>query len=249
MILDEIVASSQERADNLPNAYPKPGHTPMRLSDAIRNAANNPVIAELKFASPSKGLIRSGNGAFEIAKGLVLGGCCALSVLTEPTRVSGDTKTIPAIREAISVPILRKDFIVDIRQIDETKALGADAVLLITSILGDELEYFVDETKKRGIEPVVEVSSRQEARMVADTDAGLTLINNRNLMTFKTDISTTRRISPILQQAGRIVISASGIIWPCDIRSLRPFADGFLIGSSIMLSKDPRRKLEGFIYA
>jgi len=249
MILDDIIASSHERADNLPDTYPRPVHTPMRLSDAIKSTINNPVIAELKFASPSKGMIRSGNGACKIAEELVGGGCCALSVLTEPTRFSGDIKTIPAIRKVISVPILRKDFIVDIRQLTETKALGADAVLLITSILGDELGYFVDETINRGIEPVVEVSSRQEARMAVDTDALITLINNRNLKTFKTDLSNTRIISPILKEADKTVISASGIIWPCDIRSLRVFADAFLIGSSIMLSKNPGRRLEGFVYA
>lgn len=249
MILDEIVASSQERASNLPDAFPNPGHTPMKLFDAIKNAKFNPIIAELKYASPSRGVMRTDTRTAEVAESLIKGGCCALSVLTEPTRFAGNTRTITSIRDATPVPIMRKDFIVDPRQLDETKAIGADAVLLISSILGEELDYFVSETKRRGIEPVVEVNSRREARMVLDTDATLTLINNRNLMTFKTDLSTTRLISPILRQAEKMVIAASGFTWPCDIRSLRMFADGFLIGSSIMSSKNPKRRLEGFVYA
>jgi indole-3-glycerol phosphate synthase len=249
MILEEIVACSQERALNLPDSFPNIRYTPRKLSDSIKTSINNPIIAELKFASPSKGVIRNNPSPMAIAGELIGGGCCALSVLTEPTRFAGDPGTIPAIRETIHIPILRKDFIVDIHQLDETKALGADAVLLITSILGDDLGYFVDETIRRGIEPVVEVNSRQEARIAVDTGTDLTLINNRNLKTFKIDLSTTRRISPILREAGRMVIAASGIIWPCDIRSLRQFTDGFLIGSSIMTSKNPRRRLEGFVSA
>lgn len=249
MILDELVAAAQVRADALPDSFPKTDRTQLSLLDSIRRSEKNAVIAELKYASPSRGVIKEEQSSATVVGDLIGGGACALSVLTEPTRFAGSPDTIPAIRNMVQVPILRKDFIVDVRQLDETLALGADAVLLISSVLGDDLDYFVRETERRGLEPLVEVHTRQEAKQVLDTGADLIGINNRNLRTFVTDLSTTKRISPILRQEGRTVISASGVIWPCDIRTLSRFADGFLIGSSIMASQSPRKRLEGFVYA
>lgn len=249
MILDEIVSSSGLRAAALPASFPESGHIPISLHRTITREKNNAIIAELKFASPSKGTIREEKKPGYIAGELVGGGCCALSVLTEPTYFRGNSEIISMIRDSVPVPILRKDFIVDTHQLDETRSIGADAVLLISSVLGDETGYFVEETLKRGIEPLVEVNTRQEARAVLDTGAELVGINNRDLKTFRTDLSTTKRISPILQQAGKTVIAASGMIWPCDVRTLHQYADGFLIGSSIMSSENPRRRVEGFVYA
>ncbi len=252
MILDEIVASAHRRASELPGSFQTSTHTPISLKDAImqkRRTHAHPVIAELKFASPSRGVIRQGASPEDVAAELVHGGCCALSVLTEPEYFSGCSGTIPAIRDRVTVPILRKDFIVHEQQLDETRALGADAVLLIAGVLGEETGHFVDETKKRGLEPLLEVHTRQEARMAVDTGAELIGINNRDLRTFKTDLSTTRRIAPLIHQADKTVVSLSGMIWPCDIRFMSHYADGFLIGSSIMSSKNPGKKVEGLVYA
>ncbi len=252
MILDEIIASAHHRASMLPGSFERSSHTPISLKQAIRakqRAHTRPVIAELKFASPSHGTIRKCTNQNEIAQELVHAGCCALSVLTEPDYFSGCCDTIPLIREHVPVPILRKDFIVDKRQLDESRALGADAVLLIAHVLGEETDSFVDAAKKCGLEPLVEVHTRQEAKMAVDTGADLIGINNRDLRTFKTDLSTTKLIAPILHQAGKTVISLSGMIWPCDIRFMSRYADGFLIGSSIMASHDPKKRVEGFVYA
>jgi len=249
MILDDIVASAHRRAASLPGLFPISSHEPLSLRDAILNAHHRAVIAELKFASPSKGVIRAEQKPEDVAQDLVRGGCCALSVLTEPDYFAGCSDTIPAIRDRVPVPILRKDFIVNEHQLDETRALGADAVLLIASILGEETEYFVKETMKRDLEPLLEVHTRQEARMAIETGAELIGINNRDLRTFRTDLTTTRGIAPLLHQAGLTVVSLSGMVWPCDIRSLHPYADGFLIGSSIMSSDNPRKRVEGFVYA
>ena len=249
MILDDIVASSHRRAASLPGQFPVSSHEPLSLKDAILKSHHNAIIAELKFASPSKGVIREEQRPEDIAENLVRGGCCALSVLTEPNYFAGCSGNIPAIRDRVSVPILRKDFIVDEHQLDETRALGADAVLLITSVLGENTEYFVEQTRKRGLEPLLEVHTRQEARMAIETGAELIGINNRDLRTFRTDLTTTRRVAPLLHHAGKTVVSLSGMVWPCDIRSLHPYADGFLIGSSIMSSDNPRKRVEGFVYA
>ena len=252
MILDEIVALAHRRASMLPDCYQSSSHTPISLKDAVilkQKSHAHPVIAELKFSSPSRGIIRNESFPEDIASELVCGGCCALSVLTEPDYFSGCVGTIPAIRDRVTVPILRKDFIVQEQQLDETRALGADAVLLITAVLGEDTGYFVEETKKRGLEPLLEVHTRQEAEMAVDTGAELIGINNRDLRTFKTDLTTTKRIAPFLHQAGRTVISLSGMIWPCDIRFMSHYADGFLIGSGIMTSKNPKKRLEGLVYA
>ena len=201
----------------------------------------------MKPASPSRGHLRTLSNPPDVAQELIAGGCSALSVITEPDFFHGDVSTIPMIRDIVPIPILRKDFIVDTRQLVETRQLGADAVLLITAVLGEQLSEFVDKAKRLGLEPLVEVHSRQEVRTALDTGADLIGINNRNLKTLKTDISTTCRLAPPIRQAGRTVIAESGVTWPCDIRTLRPYAQGYLIGSSIMAAKNPQKKLEGFV--
>ncbi|PWR72390.1 indole-3-glycerol-phosphate synthase [Methanospirillum stamsii] len=249
MILDDIVSCSHRRVSSLPDSFPSSTHVPISLREAILQARNNAVIAELKFASPSRGIIREKQQPADISEDMILGGCCALSILTEPDFFHGCPDTIPAIRNSVNVPILRKDFIVNEHQLDETKSLGADAVLLISSVLGNETGHFVKEAQKRGLEPLLEVHTRKEAKQAMDSGAEVVGINNRDLRTFRTDLSTTKNIAPMLKDAGLTVVSASGMVWPCDIRSLHRYADGFLIGSSIMSSNNPRKRVEGFVYA
>jgi indole-3-glycerol phosphate synthase len=265
MILEKIVQASTLRAQTLP--YPGlqnpknqsvfsdlSNRQVISLHDAIvrthtKKREKNAIIAEIKPASPSRGHIRAITDPVAVAKELVKNGCCAISVITEPAFFQGNIATIQAIRGSVQVPILRKDFIVDLRQIKETRQIGADAVLLIAAVLKDRLSEFVDATMDQGLEPLVEVHTRQEVRSALDTSAVLIGVNNRNLKTLKTDISMTCRLSPLIREAGRKVIAESGVIWPCDIRTLRPYADGFLIGSSIMAAQDPGKRLEGFVSA
>ncbi len=260
MILDQIVQASGDRAQalsipggkhlNYLNCGPIPEHKPVSLLKAIREVSGKTaVIAEMKPASPSRGHLRAITDPVAVSSDLLKGGCCALSVITEPKFFHGSITTIPAIRSHVSIPILRKDFIVDIRQIEETKHFGADAVLLIAAVLGDRLDEFVQAAIKRGIEPLVEVHDRPEVRLALDTGADLIGVNNRNLKTLKTNLSTTIHLAPLIRRAGRTVVAESGVTWPCDIRTLRPFADAYLIGSSIMAAQNPQKKLEGFVYA
>jgi indole-3-glycerol phosphate synthase len=107
----------------------------------------------------------------------------------------------------------------------------------------------VDSALAYGLEPLVEVHSREEAKAVLSTDTRLAGINNRDLRTMRTNLTTTMRLAPDLRMAGLTVVSESGLIWPCDIRTLRPFADAFLIGTAIMDSRDPGQRLGGFVSA
>jgi indole-3-glycerol phosphate synthase len=251
-MLDTLVRSAMERADKLPDLSGHV-HEPFRkrsLAEAISSAGGrNAVIGEIKFASPSRGRICTYEDPCSIAADLVEGGCIALSVLTEPEYFCGSTETLTRVRAMDSVPVLRKDFIVDTRQLAETRAIGADAVLLIARILGDRLHEFVDRSLALGIEPLVEVHSRDELSLALSTGAGLIGINNRDLTTMEIDISTTRRLSHDARESGRLVVAESGIRCPEDIRYLKGYGDAFLIGSAIMESGDRKKTAEGFVSA
>jgi indole-3-glycerol phosphate synthase len=158
-------------------------------------------------------------------------------------------ENLKKVKKNSSVPVLRKDFIIDIRQVYETRALEADAILLIAKILGDRLSPFVDLSRELGLEPLVEVHTPEEAECALASGADLIGINNRDLVTMETDLDTTRRLFPILRGGGRLVVSMSGISTPDDIRYLSRSADAFLIGTAIMRSKNQKKCVEGFVFA
>ena len=161
----------------------------------------------------------------------------------------GSAENLVRARAAVSIPVLRKDFIIDERQVSETRAMGADAVLLIARILGDDLSRFVDAAHEVGLDALVEVRNRDEVEAALATEADLIGINNRDLGTFRVDLSTTRRLADLVRDEGRLVVSESGILWPYDVRSLCDCCDAFLVGSAIMNARDPKRRLEGFVFA
>ncbi|ABN56009.1 MULTISPECIES: indole-3-glycerol-phosphate synthase [Methanoculleus] len=251
MILDDIVRSTRERLRDLDQSVVDPDPLPRRsLAAAIRTSSErHAVIAEVKYASPSRGRIHEGCTPEAIAREFVAAGAAGLSVLTEPTYFSGSIENLARVRRAVSVPVLRKDFIVDERQLGETRALGADAVLLIARVLGNRLPAFVDSALALGLEPLVEVHDRDEMERALATNATLIGINNRNLATMTIDLSTTVRLAGAARDAGRVVVSESGIMWPYDVRSLSRHCDAFLIGSALMSARDRRKRLEGFVFA
>jgi indole-3-glycerol phosphate synthase len=177
------------------------------------------------------------------------GGCAALSILTEPYFFGGAGKDIAKVKTVVRVPVLRKDFIIDERQLAETRALGADAVLLIAAVLQERLPDFVDHAKEYGLEPLVEVHNAAEAEAAVATGAELIGVNNRDLATMTINRSTTRLLSETIRLSGKTIISESGMRSADDIRELKPYCDAFLIGSSIMADKRPERKLEEFVCA
>jgi indole-3-glycerol phosphate synthase len=251
MILDEIISRTKKRVERLPATFPEPeGFRYASLENAIRSAqTKNPVIAEIKCASPSGGIIRRNVDMGMMAGVLADGGCVGISVLTEPYFFGGSGADIARVKKAANVPVLRKDFVIDMRQIAETKSLGADAVLLIAGVLGDRLPAFVDAVYGAGLEPLVEVRNIREIEYALLTRAQLIGINNRDLTTMTIDRSTTRNLSGKLRDNNRLVVSESGMRSADDIREMRPYCDAFLIGSSLMAHQAPGKKLEEFVCA
>jgi indole-3-glycerol phosphate synthase len=252
MILEQVIRATASRVAGLPRvsgSFPeKKGHR--SLGAALgRKRGRNAIIAEIKFASPTRGNIRELTDPVIMARDFVSTGCSALSVLTEPVFFHGRPEFIPAIRPEIPVPLLRKDFIIDERQLAESTALGADAILLIARLLGDRLPEMVESALAYGLEPLVEVHTREEVRAALATSTSIVGINNRDLTNLSIDLSTTLRLAPMVREAGLKVVSESGFLWPCDVRGLRSCADGFLIGSAIMAAQKPVKRLEGFIFA
>jgi len=251
MILDEIIRRTEKRVARLPTTFPENGtRAPASLIGAIRSRnSRNAIIAEIKCASPSRGTIRR-NVDMAMMAGVLAGkGCVALSVLTEPYFFGGSGQDIAKVKTAVSIPVLRKDFIIDEQQIAETRALGADAVLLIAAVLKERLPAFVDLAQEYGLEPLVEVHNAEEIKTALATRAELIGINNRNLATLTIDRSTTRLLSESVRSAGRTIVSESGMRSADDIREMKPYCDAFLIGSSIMMHERPEKKLEEFVCA
>ena len=251
MILDEIIKRTGKRVALLPSSYPEEGgRTRASLADAIRNRnGKNAIIAEIKCASPSSGIIRRNVDMPMMAGVLEQGGCIALSVLTEPYFFGGTCKDIARVKSAVSLPVLRKDFIIDERQIPESCALGADAMLLIAAVLKNRLPGFVDTVIDYGLEPLVEIRTPAEAELALSTEATLIGINNRDLTTLGIDRSTTRILSERIRGDSRLVVSESGMRSADDVREMKQYCDAFLIGSSIMSHNHPRKKLEEFVCA
>jgi indole-3-glycerol phosphate synthase len=253
MILDEIVEMTRSRVAMLPEvpAIPVAGPTgPGRLQQAIHAVKDrNAIIAEIKYSSPSAGCIRSEGEPEELSGMMSEGGAIALSVLTEPFWFNGCTESISRIRKVSDLPLLQKDFIIDKRQIFQSRILGADSVLLIAGVLGDRLPEFVRFCRTCNIEPLVELHSVNEISLAVSSGATLIGINNRDLRTMKTNLNTTRLLSEKLGRYDLTVISMSGICWPFDIRFLKRYCDAFLVGSSIMASANPKKVLEGFVFA
>jgi indole-3-glycerol phosphate synthase len=252
VILDDIVRRTEERVALLENE-PVHGGVPrsgMDLSEAIVSAGyRHAVIAEIKPASPSSGTLSTDPAIEAIAEAYVRGGCTALSVVTEPFYFGGNIENISRARSVADVPILRKDFIIDERQVYETAALGADAVLLIARLLGSDLARFVDVALDLGIEPLVEIHNGDDLALAAATGCTLIGINNRNLCTMEMDLTTTTRLSEQVRRSGRLVVAESGIRTPGDVRRLSRYCDAFLIGTALMAAEDRKTTLEGFVYA
>lgn len=209
------------------------------------------IIAEIKRASPSTMFKPSGFNPARIAKGYENAGASALSVITESRFFCGSPLYIPIVRPAVSIPVLRKDFIIGRWQVAETAALGADAILLMT-VNFDDHEQFADLYRfavELGLEPLVEIHSGQEWEAVRGLKPKLIGVNNRDFRspTLSVDMKTTGRIAPLI--AGEaVVVSESGISSAEDmIRISDEGADGFLIGSGLMREDDPGAALERLI--
>jgi len=198
------------------------------------------IIAEVKKASPSKGILRHVFDHKEIADKYVRGGASALSVLTDREYFQGDRSYLEDVRKNCTVPILRKDFIIDPYQLVESKAYGADAVLLIVAALApQQLQELYGMSCTLGLESLVEVHSEEEISRLAGINASIVGVNNRNLDSFETDLQNSIRLRPLLPD-GVVAVSESGIASADNVRELASNGyDAVLIGEMFMKSKDP----------
>jgi indole-3-glycerol phosphate synthase len=225
------------------------------LAETILKLETTPLITELKFASPSAGKIRGREEPLGIARAMLKGGACAISVLTDPEDFHGNLDTLATLSREVDVPLVMKDIVVSHVQIEAAARAGARAVVLISELfsrrLTDEpLDRLVQDAGRLGLEVILEANSAEEFRKLPEHRPDLYGINNRNLSTFKLDLSTTERVLAINDHADRLVVSESGIEHPRDIVRLKNAgADAFLVGTSIMKSPDVESKVRELVNA
>jgi indole-3-glycerol phosphate synthase len=212
------------------------------LIDEIKQNKHASLITEVKFSSPSLGNIREIVDPTSIAKSMVDGGAVGLSVLTQPHLFNGSPEYFSQIRNAVKVPLLMKDIVIDKVQIDAAEKLGADVILLIQGIFdkkfAKDIDEFIDYAHKKKLLVLLEAHTKKEFSDSTKTSADILGINNRDLDTLQIDLNTTKTILDAVTK-DRIIISESGIKTPKDIQFLHNCgADAFLVGSSIMKTKD-----------
>lgn len=212
-----------------------------RRRDIRRFLANGPgIIAEIKRASPSRGWIRRDLDAGLAARAYVRAGACGVSVLTEGRHFAGTLADLArASACAGSVPVLRKDFVLDEYMLAESRACGADLVLLIAAVLGGETPRMVRLAAACGMEALVEVHDEEEMALARRAGATIVGINNRSLATLSVDLATSERLLPLVPP-GALAIVESGISRPDEVRRLAALgARAFLVGESIVAARDP----------
>lgn len=216
-------------------------HSPRGFRQALVEAPRPAVIAELKRRSPSKGLIREDFEPVSCARAYADAGAAALSVLTDEHYFGGHLVHLGLAREAVSVPVLRKDFVVDAYQIDEARVAGADAVLLIVSALSPEqLVRLRGQAEALGLDALMEVHDEAELEVALAAGADLIGVNNRDLRTFEVDLGVTERVARgIPQDRDVVLVAESGIAGPEDVLRLENAgATAFLVGESLMREAD-----------
>jgi indole-3-glycerol phosphate synthase len=256
-LLETIVTATRARVDAAMEREPRPvlerraaARTPdgQTFSDRLRRAGTTNVIAECKRRSPSRGVLRVAYDPVAIAVGYERAGAAAVSVLTEPGFFDGSLSHLAAVRAAVTVPLLRKDFIVHEYQLLEARAAGADAILLIVAALNDrELADLSTAAADLGLAALVEVHDAGECRRAAAAGARIIGVNNRNLRTLQVELDASRLVSEVLPP-GSIGVSESGLKTTADLHAMKALGyQAFLMGERFMIEPDPGAALAELI--
>jgi indole-3-glycerol phosphate synthase len=251
-VLDDIVAAKQVAAEGLRLAEVRARAAdapPARdFAAALRSPGMVRVIAEFKRRSPSAGWIREGADASQIGRGYARSGAAAISVLTDERWFGGTLNDLSAIRAAVDVPVLRKDFVVAPEQIWEARAAGADAVLLIVRILDDaRLRGLLATAGDAEVAALVEVHDERELERALGAGARVVGVNNRDLSVFRTDLAVSERLAGQVP-ADVVLVGESGIASRADVERLgRAGVDAILMGETLMRAPDPAAALLDFV--
>ncbi len=254
-MLNRIIAEKREEVEQRKKDIPVSSlkeriaqrQAPLDFAYALSGGSTR-LIAEVKRASPSRGLLCPNFDPVELAKTYAQGGAAAISVLTEANYFQGSIEHLAAIREEVRLPLLRKDFIFDQYQIYESGAYGADALLLIVAILSQEqLEGLLSLSSSLGLSCLVEVHNEAEVERALLSGAKIIGINNRDLNTFTVDINTTRRLCSLIPEK-RIVVSESGIRSQGDVEKLKGWGvNAVLVGEALVTAGDILTRMKELI--
>jgi indole-3-glycerol phosphate synthase len=255
-ILEKIITEKRPEVELMKRSLPVPalegliaqqqqrGFAAALKGDSLR------LIAEIKKASPSKGVLCPDFDPVKLARTYAQSGAAAISVLTEAQYFQGSLEHLEAIRKEVKIPLLRKDFIFDEYQVYESAAFGADAILLIAAILSrKQLQEFLALGRRLGLDCLVEVHNESEIEAALQTDAEIIGINNRDLSTFMVDTDTTRRLRSLIPE-GHIVVSESGIKNREDMKKMREWGvNAVLVGEALVTAKNIAVKIKGLLSA
>jgi len=259
-ILDEIIKKTKADLEKRKKEYPEEwlGRSlafnpflPKDVHKALKATKENPyrIIAEIKKASPSKGIIREDFEPVSIAQAYEQGGADALSILTEPHYFKGDKEYLGMVRRYVSVPILRKDFIIDKYQILEALVYGADFILLIAKALSrKELKELISYAHHLGLEVLVEIHDKKDLVKAIFAGANIIGINHRDLETFKMDMQLCHKLIPLIPNS-KIIVAESGINDHETVKELSKVgADAFLVGEHFMRQDDLTKAVKNLKY-
>jgi len=250
-ILDEKKREVERlKESGLPHESLATGFEVRDFKGALSKQGTTRLIAEIKSASPSAGVIRENVDPLAMGRMYEEAGAAAISFLTDEKFFGGNLKNLPVLKKTVSIPILRKDFIIHEIQVRESLLFGADAILLIVRILSrGQLKELLQAAHEAGLAVLTEIHDRSDLEIAVDCGAGIIGINNRDLDTFEVNIRTTLEIAPLIPD-DHVVVSESGIFTAEDIALVRTCGvQAVLVGTSIMKSDNPAEKVRELVKA